>query len=188
MWTRRPRVRASEPDCDSGLSRRGFLAGSAAVLAAPWLRPLVASAASELPAATVGALEKSGLVYVSPLRRDGSESTCHGEVWFDWRDGAVHLTTARTTWKARSQAKGLDRARVWVGDHGRWKRALGRNQAFRQAPHFDARVRVVEDPAVVAKVLVTFARKYPAEFPSWKGKMERGHADGSRILLRYDPV
>ena len=68
------------------------------------------------------ALKQSGLVYISPLRADGSESTCHGEVWFAWLDGSVVIITGRDRWKARAVARGLDGARLWVGDHGPWKR------------------------------------------------------------------
>ena len=50
-----------------------------------------------------------------------------------------------------------------------------------------AQVRVAID-AQVARLMGELAQKYPDEFPSWKGRMEAGHKDGSRILLRYTPV
>ena len=75
------------------LDRRSFLRGSLALLVAP--------AALARAAELEQALETSGLVYVSPLRTDGRESTCHGEVWFGWIDGAVVINTSKETWKAR---------------------------------------------------------------------------------------
>jgi hypothetical protein len=166
------------------LDRRAFLAGSLALLVLP--RALRAEFAA-LPEATRKALEDSEFVYVSPLRRDGSESTCHGEVWYGWLDGAVVLTTGSGTWKARALSRGLDRARVWAGSHGRWKRSVGRNEAFRAAPSVDARVERVQDPALVERLLRLYGTKYPEEFPAWEERMRRGHASGERVLLRYVP-
>ncbi len=82
---------------------------------------------------------------MSPLRSNGEESRCHGEVWFGWLDGSVVVITATKSWKARSLARGLDRARIWVGDYGRVKRMVGSNEAFRAGPSFLARAERVSD-------------------------------------------
>ena len=164
----------------AGLDRRGFLCGSLALLAAP--------AAFARAAELEQALATSGLVYVSPLRADGRESTCHGEVWFGWIDGAVVINTSKETWKARALERGLDRARIWVGDHGPWKRLLGHNQAFRQAPSFEARAERLKDEATLDRLLTTYDKKYPDEIARWRDRMRSGYADGSRILIRYTPV
>ena len=156
-----------------------------AVLAAPARRAL-AAAQDGVSADLATALEKSPFVYVSPLKADGKESRCHGEVWYAWIDGAVVLTSASTSWKARAAKKGL-RARIWVGDHGRVKTLGIGNEAFRAAPSFDARVAVVKDPALVERMLKVFDEKYPKEIGSWRDKMRAGNADGSRVLLRYVP-
>lgn len=141
---------------------------------------------SELP---VDLLERSPFVYISPLQTDGSESRCHGELWYAWLDGSVVVTVARDGWKARALARGLDRARVWVGDHGRWKTWYGgRNESFRAAPHFEARVTRAEQPGLLDRVLDVYERKYPDEIADWRGRMRAGNADGSRILLRYTPI
>jgi hypothetical protein len=163
------------------ITRRAFLGGSAAAL----LAPLALARAAELE----GALAKSGLVYVSPLLSDGRESTCHGEVWFGWVDGSVLVITGKERWKSRALGKGLDGARIWVGDHGPWKKMLGRNEAFREALHFDARAALVKgDPALVDRLLAIYAEKYPEEIGKWRDKMRTGYADGSRVLVRYTPV
>ena len=134
------------------------------------------------------ALAKSGLVYISPLLSDGRESTCHGEVWFAWLDGAVVVITGRDRWKARAVARGLDGARLWVGDHGPWKRlGVVENQAFRAAPSFVATAEIVKDPALLDRLLAEFERKYPEEIGAWRDRMRSGYADGSRVLVRYTP-
>ncbi len=146
-----------------------------------------AAADTGVPAELAAALESSPYVYVSPLRADGKESTCHGEVWFAWLDGAVVLTTATTTWKARAVARDLEKARLWVGDHGRWKAVVGRNEGFRAAPSFVAKASVVKDEALLERLLAVYEKKYPAEMGRWRDRMRAGNADGSRTLLRYTP-
>jgi hypothetical protein len=159
------------------IDRRTFLKGSAAALLAPG----VLARAGGLE----GALEASPYVYVSPLLSDGRESTCHGEVWFAWLDGGAVIITARDGWKARAVARGLDRARLWVGDHGRWKKLVGRNEAFRAAPSFDARAEIVKDEKLLESTLAVFERKYPGEIGRWRDRMRDGYHDGSRVLIRY---
>lgn len=184
MSAKKRAARASEAPCERGVSRRVFVAGVATLLVAPWSR--ADEREPRLPAQRV--LETSRYVYVSPLRSDGSESTCHGEVWFAWLDGAAVVTTATSTWKVRAVARGLDRARVWIGDHGRWKRMLGRNEAFREAPQFEARARAFQDPELLDRLLANYEKKYPKEIGRWAPRMRAGHANGTRILIAYEPV
>ncbi len=173
------------------IHRRGFLRSSLALLA--W--PLAARAekieagsgqSATLPPETLRALESSPYVYVSPLRAGGRESTCHGEVWYGWIDGAVVLITAATTWKARSIDKGHDSARIWVGDFGRWKSLTGTREDFRAGPSFVARARRVDDPALLDRLLAIFDTKYPDEIGRWRDRMRRGYASGDRVLIRYE--
>jgi hypothetical protein len=169
------------------LDRREFLGACASVALWPLLGGASrASAADALPHAL---LESSPFVYISPLRADGSESKCHGEVWFGWIGGAVVINTAPTTWKSRAVAKGRDRARIWVGDHGRVKQMIGQSDAFRSAPHFDARVEsVVKDENLIERLLALYAVKYPREIDRWRDEMRDGYKSGDRLLLRYTPV
>ena len=94
-------------------------------------------------------------------RRSGRESTCHGEVWFAWLDGAAVIITASDRWKAKSLASGRDRARVWVGDYGQWKQLVGRNEAFGQRPSFEARARFEKDPALLDRLIRSTRRSIP---------------------------
>jgi hypothetical protein len=176
------------------ISRREFVKGSLATAALGSLSGLSGLAASgaaakDLADPTKSLLEKSDYVYVSPLGPDGAESTCHGEVWFSWIDGAVVLVTSKDAWKARSLAKGRDGARIWVGNHGRWKGTLGaRNEEFRKAPKFDARVTRSNDEALLEKLMASYQKKYPAEIGKWEPRFRDGFATGERLLLRYVPV
>lgn len=175
------------------ISRRAFVAGALGSLAfAPRLlaghheageKPAGTSAVSDAASA---ALAVSPYVYVSPLQRDGSESHCHGEIWFAWLDGEVVSSTATDRWKARAIRTGRTRARIWVGDHGRWKN--GSNEAFRKAPSFLAEGRTAADPALLERILEVYAEKYPREIDRWAGRMRKELASGKRVLLRYRPV
>jgi hypothetical protein len=177
------------------ISRRRFLLASAGVALWPLAggarqaprRRGLAAAQGALPDALRAALDKSPYVYVSPLRADGSESTCHGEVWFAWLDGAVVLITAKTSWKARAQARGLERARIWAGDYGRWKQLGVRSEGFRAGPSFVARAKPTRDTALLDRMLATFDTKYPDEIGRWRDRMRKEYEDGSRVLLRYLP-
>jgi hypothetical protein len=169
------------------LTRRELL-GAALSGAGIWLLGRRGIRAAEpLPAPLLAELEKSPLVYVSPLRTDGRESRCHGEVWFAWEGGSVALVTSRDSWKARALGRGLERARVWVADFGRihWNAEA----KLASAPRFDARARIDPDRASFERLIPIYARKYPDEWASkWEARFRNGMADGSRVLIRYTPV
>jgi len=168
-------------------SRRSFLASSAAAAAA-LLLPRGRARADEafvLPEATRVALAGSPLIYLSPLRSDGAESVCHSEVWFVQDGVELLVVTASDRWKARAVSSGLDRARIWVGDFGRWKKAEGR---FKTGPSFVAKARFDADASVIESALAAFGAKYPDEWGKWEPRFRKGLADGSRVLIRYRPV
>lgn len=168
------------------LDRRGFLGACLALMVGPLAARAIRAEGGALSSELRAALERSGFVYVSPLRRDGAESRCHGEVWFGFFDGRIVCTCTTDTWKARSVAQGIDRARVWVGDFGRWQK--GRNEAFRGGPSFEARAEASRDPALVDRLLSSYEKKYPEEFPEWRDRMRSGHASGERVLIVYTPI
>ena len=171
---------------DHGLSRRDFLRALTAAGAALLLPPgrLRADQVFALPEATRAALEKSRLIYLSPLRSDGAESECHGEVWYV-RDGAELLVvTAADRWKALAVRRGLDGARIWVGDFGQWKKSDGR---FKTGPSFLAKARFDAEDSVIEAALAAFGVKYPDEWGKWEPRFRKGLADGSRVLIRYRP-
>ncbi len=170
---------------ESDLTRREAVQlGVAVLVALAW--PARSRAALAPDVAVL--LERSGFVYLSPLTSDGGESRCHGEVWYGWLDGAVVLITSRTSWKARALARGLSRARIWVGDHGRVGRVLGSGEAFREAPSFEARATQSADAALLDRLMTTYRRKYPNEIESWESRMRAGFESGERLLIRYAPL
>ena len=171
---------------DPRLSRRGFLGVMAATGAALFVPPekLQADELFALPDPTRAALEKSPLIYLSPLRSDGTESTCHGEVWYVQDGAELLVVTAADRWKALAVRRGLDRARIWVGDFGRWKKSDGRYQT---GPSFLARARFDEDDSVIEAAFAAFGGKYPDEWDKWEPRFRKGLADGSRVLIRYRP-
>jgi len=185
MWAKRRTAPVSEP-ANPRITRRALMrAGAGVVVALAW--PAWRSRADSLPPDLTGLLDKSLFVYVSPLKRDGAESRCHGEVWFGWLDGGVVLITAKTSWKARSLESGLALARVWVGDHGRVGGILG-GEAFRKAPSFEARARLEKDAAVLDRLMALYRTKYPDEIEKWEPRMRSGFASGERVLIRYAPA
>lgn len=162
-------------------TRRLVLELTGAVLASAAL-PL--RAAAPIPAANK-ALEHSDLVYITPLKRDGSESRCHAEVWFVFDGHDVFVVTAAKAWRSRAIANGLNHARLWVGEYGNWQRANGK---FRQAPELLAVAATVDDKAEQGRVLDLYGDKYRLEWMVWGPRFKDGLADGSRVMLRYSPL
>jgi hypothetical protein len=162
----------------AGLNRRRLLAlATAAVPLALWPgRAFTATASLD-----EGLLESS-LIYLTPLHGDGRESSCQAEIWFVAEGRDAWVVTASGSWRARAVDRGLDRARVWVGDVGVWTRSNG---AYRNLPAAEADVARVDDPLVHARVLELFGAKYRMSWILWGPRFRRGLADGSRVLLRY---
>jgi hypothetical protein len=162
----------------TGMNRRRLLALAAAAVPVAWL-PGRAPAA---PASLDDALAESSLIYLTPLHGDGRESACQAEIWFVAEDRDAWVVTASGSWRARAVTRGLDRARVWVGDVGVWTRSNG---AYRALPAAEAAVTQVDDPEVHARVLALFGAKYRLSWMLWGPRFRNGLADGSRVLLRY---
>lgn len=183
---------------NDSMSRRGFLRQvarfgrwSAAVFLGATLAETRAGAqqnATQRRGFSKARLEKSEFAYISPLDASGAESTCHAELWYAWLDESVVVIVSRDGWKARALSRGRSRARVWLGNHGRWKGWFGsRNEDFRGAMSFDAEVERIKDKATLEALLARYETKYPAEIEDWRARMRTGFEDGSRVLLRYRP-
>jgi hypothetical protein len=162
--------------------RRDLLKGAGLLLGALALAPRARAedkADFALSDEAKAALEKAPLVYISPLKRNGAESRCHGEVWYFMDGGDVVIGTNPGRWKGRALEQGLDRARLWVpkgsGD-------------FRAGHSFVGRASIDSDPATFDRLLARYAQKYPDEWKTWGPRFEKGRADGTRVLIRYRPV
>ena len=171
------------------LSRRRFLEGTFALTGLLMLPPRRAAAAggAGLSAAAQTAVASSQLVYVSPIRSDGQPSTCQAEVWFGNHADELFIVTAESGWKSRSVKRGLDSARIWVGDFGPWKKSQER---YKAAPSFLSRVSIVEkgDSDTIELVLGVMGKKYPEAWGKWEPRFRDGLADGSRVMIRYRPI
>jgi hypothetical protein len=169
------------------LIRRRQLLRGAGLAVGTLLLPRVRIRAEDSPLSDRArrALAESPLVYISPLHSDDRESSCHGEVWFLFDKGDVLISTGRTTWKARALASGKDRARIWVGDFGR---GSGVGDRFRQGPTFMARAREENERAALERMVAAFGKKYPDEWGKWESRFKKGFEDGSRVLIRYQPI
>jgi hypothetical protein len=161
------------------MNRREHLKGLGTLLAAASLAPGSghASGSATLPAAA----DRSRLIYISPLRADASESRCQAEVWFMREGDGLFVVTQADAWRARAIAVGRDMARIWVGDVGVWSR----NPEYRDLPSVLARASMVTDPALQAAMLEKFGGKYADEWPAWGPRWQKGLADGSRVMIRY---
>lgn len=170
-----------------GVTRRALLSGGALALGALALprRLRAADAKFALAAPVLADLAKGHLVYVSPLRGDGRESRCHGEVWYFWDKDAVVIATATRGWKARALKGGKDKARVWVGDFGQYSDA---KEKLRAAPTFLASAAVDAERATFERLLASYATRYPDEWEKWQPRFESSYKDGSRSVIRYTPI
>jgi hypothetical protein len=137
--------------------------------------------------AAQAAIETSKLIYITPIKSDGKESSCHAEVWFFGEGEDLLVVTKKELWRSQAVNQGLDRARIWVGDHGVWKQS---KNAFRKAPSFLAQAEhISSDAEAVGRTLKAMSAKYADEGWSTYGpRFKEGLADGSRVLLRYRPV
>ena len=131
------------------------------------------------------ALVKSELVYLSPLRSDGTLSQCQAEVWFAYVDDAIYVVTASDAWRARAVTQGLGQTQVWVGDVGQWRSS---REAYLQLPRLKAQADFVREQSAQSRVLAAMGGKYSAEWGVWGPRFRNGLADGSRVMLRYRPV
>ena len=168
------------------INRRNLLMLGGTALCGALLPPrLRAAGASESGTGIESALAESDLIYLTPLHADGRESTCQAEIWFvaDGRD--AYVVTASDAWRARAVKNGLTRARVWVGDVGVWSRSGG---AYRELPSMETDVALITDAAEHARVLGLFGDKYSMEWVIWGRRFRNGLADGSRVMLRYQPA
>ena len=141
------------------------------------------SIAKQSPA--VAALDKSALIYLTPILANGNESSCHGEVWFVHHDSEIFVVTQSDAWRAEAIRKGLSSAAIWIGEFGVWKRAKDK---FRSAPYLRISGRIENDTAVHTTLLGKFGAKYADEWSSWGPRFTNGLADGTRVMLRYKPT
>lgn len=129
--------------------------------------------ASALSSDLEAALRTSTYVYIASKRKDGSFGK-PAEIWFMYQDGAVWVASPTTTWRARRIKANRPKARIAIG------KADG--------PTFKAKGSVVRDTALYEQMYRTFATKYPDGWPKYEQQFRKGLADGTRVLIKYEPV
>ena len=162
-----------------GINRRQILSAGAALLVSGWNLPQLARAAES---AAVVALDKSRLIYLTPVVSGGKASKCHGEVWFVHHKSEVFVSTQTSAWRAEAIRRGFSSAKIWIGEFGVWKRAENR---YLSAPFLRLEGKLETDAALNEEVLTQFGKKYSKEWSSWGPRFRDGLADGSRVMLRY---
>ena len=160
------------------LTRRQAVLGTSLTPFVPILGALAES--------TKEALSTSRLIYLTPIKSDGGESECKGEVWFLYDgDSNVYVVTQYDAWRANAIRQGLTSARSWVGEFGVWTRA---GNSYRAAPELMLEGALEEDPEAHTKVLQVMGTKYTDEWGVWGPRFRDGLRDKSRVMLRYQVV
>jgi len=118
-------------------------------------------------------LDTSQYVYVQSERKDGTFGK-PAEIWFLHHKGAVWVATPTTTYRVKRIQAGQTKAKVAVG------KASG--------PSFNAKGSIVKDPEVNTVMFETFAKKYPDGWASFEKNFRDGLANGSRVLIKYEPA
>ncbi|MDH3644343.1 MAG: hypothetical protein OES38_19720, partial [Gammaproteobacteria bacterium] len=143
------------------LTRRRILAAGAGVFAAAGF---ASRAAAEDAASLQKNLVESELIYLTPIRTDGSDSRCQAEVWFVHHEADLYVVTATEAWRAQAIDRGLARTRIWVGDVGQWGDSDGR---YLELPRIEAMASRVEDTESQNAVLDAMGSKYRIEWFVW---------------------
>ena len=129
--------------------------------------------AGALSAEQQQALDSSKYVYIQSERKSGAFGS-KAEIWFFHHDGAVWVGTPVATHRVKRIQAGRTKAKVWIGSQ--------------DGPSFDATGSIVTDEAVNEILFETFAKKYANGWSSYGDGFRKSLADGSRVLVRYDPV
>lgn len=119
------------------------------------------------------ALDSSTYVYIQSTRKDGTLGE-PAEIWFLHHQGAVWVATPITTHRVKRIQAGQTKAKIAVG------KADG--------PAFEAKGSIVKDAEMNKLVFETFAKKYASGWPTYEKKFRDELADGSRVLIKYEPT
>jgi general stress protein 26 len=119
------------------------------------------------------ALDSSKYVYVQSARKDGALGKA-AEIWFMHHNGAVWVSSPVATHRVKRIQTGRTKAKVWIGKT--------------DGPAFNAKGAIVKDPEVNEVLFKTFAKKYSDGWSSHEKSFRDGLANGSRMLIKYEPA
>ncbi|HEV8712161.1 MAG TPA: hypothetical protein VGX03_04950 [Candidatus Binatia bacterium] len=135
--------------------------------------PVVPAQSAPLSPELQKALDSSKYVYIQSTRKDGKLSK-PAEIWFMPYNDAVWVATPPSTHRVKRIKAGQTTAKVAIG------KADG--------PSFNAKGSIVKDPEVNKVLFETFAKKYANEWKSHEQNFRDGLANGSRVLIKYEPA
>ena len=167
------------------LTRRQTLLGASTLPVLPLFAQVsdVVGDVANLSSDVRDALNQSLLIYLTPLKLDGSESACKAEVWFFYdNESHIYVVTQYDAWRTNAIRQQLNTARSWVGEFGVWTRA---DNAFREAPELMLKGEIVSDIDVQNGILDRMGGKYTREWGVWGPRFRAGLRDDSRAMLRY---
>jgi len=154
------------------MRRTGWSVVFVIVLISPFVLPPPSQSASLSPELQK-ALDSSEYVYIQSARKDGTLGK-PAEIWFMHHQGAVWVASPVTTYRVKRIQASQTNAKVWIGKT--------------DGPAFDAKGSIVKDPEVNKALFESFAKKYSSGWSSYEEQFRSGLADGSRVLIKYEPV
>lgn len=157
------------------MDRRDFLKASAMLGVSSVIQPAMADPILQ-------GLNESDLIYLSPIKSNGRESSCQAEIWFVYDGASCYVVTRTGSWRATAPSKGLTSTRIWVGDLGEW---TGPNGKHVELPTYVAKASIEPDKAEQERVLELFGDKYSMSWLVWGPRFRKGLTDGSRTMLKY---
>ena len=128
-------------------------------------------------------LQSSDLIYLTPIKTNGKESSCQSEIWYVWDGLDIYVCTKSKSWRARASTLGLEHTRIWIGDLGIWTKA-----DYKKLPRISAVSSIISDPMTHHKALEMFGSKYPLGWLRWGSVFKKELANGERSLIRYRPL
>ena len=143
-----------------------------AVAAGVLVVAVVAAARPSLPPDVTRALRDAQYVYIQSERK-GGEFGKPAEIWFFVEGDTLYVGTRPQSWRVKRIKAGRTKARIAVGSPG--------------GPAYDATGKVVRDPAVEAKLMEAFAKKYPDGWSKHADGFREGFRTGERVLVAYSP-
>jgi hypothetical protein len=133
---------------------------------------LVVAAWGKLTPDLSEALGEARYVYIQSQRK-GGEFGKPAEIWFFVDGGILYVGTRPTSWRVKRIKAGRPLARISVGSP--------------QGPSFEATGKLVKDPALEAKLMAAFAKKYPEGWSTHAVSFRDGFRNGDRVLVAYTP-
>lgn len=134
--------------------------------------PAVPARSASLSPELQKALDSSKYVYIQSTRKDGKLGK-PAEIWFMPYNGAVWVASPPATYRVKRIQAGQTKAKILIG------KADG--------PSFNAKGSIVKDPEVNKAMFEAYAKKYTNEWKSYEQKFRDGLANGSRVLIKYEP-